>query len=450
MNAIGFCLTLILAMVILGGGRTKAALAIVCCMMFIPMSQQVSLAGFNVYSMRFLGFLLFLRVLARGEFSFSQMNTVDKLMLWMNFFGTLVFCIRSDGGQAYVIATSLDMLFGYFGFRGLFQDIEDFKPFLLAMVFPMFLLSGLVAVEFVTHHNALSIMGGLNFGWIRSGRLRCFGPFQNPDLLGTFGASFMPLYAGLSRDREHRNRCYTGIFLCLWLVFACNSGGPVSSLASAMIGWLLWRMRSNMKKVRNCILGLLVMVAILMKAPIWYIFARMSQVTGGDGWHRSYLIDVSVRHIELWWFWGMPLKDTADWFPYKLSTTGAADIANQYLVYGLRCGLGLIFLFVMMLTKAYKLLGLAMAEIRSRVEGVTTDEVILWAFGVLLIVHVVNWFGISYFDQSYMLFCLQFGALVSLSQAVLDNPPEPLPENETSSGNLGLNLQPVGEYEIIQ
>ena len=104
-----------------------------------------------------------------------------------------------------------------------------------------------------------------------------------------FAASFLPLYIGLACIIQERKRAVLGICLCLALVVAANSGGAASGAGVGLVCWGFWRFRTKMRKVRWGMAGMLVLLALVMKAPIGIL--RASAITGGDGWHRSYLFD---------------------------------------------------------------------------------------------------------------------------------------------------------------
>ena len=171
-----------------------------------------------------------------------------------------------------------------------------------------------------------------------------------------------------------------------------------------------------MRKVRWGIVGMIIALALMMKAPVWYILAHISSITGGDGWHRSYLIDVAYRHIGEWWFWGMPISETSDWFAYTLGTQNQADITNQFLSFGLIAGLPAMILFVFVLVRAYSGLGMKMAAVRNDQSGYGPTEFLLWGLGVVLLIHIIDWFGITYFDQMYMVWFMQLATISTLCE----------------------------------
>jgi len=116
---------------------------------------------------------------------------------------------------------------------------------------------------------------------------------------------------------------------------------------------------------------------------------------------------------------GMPTIDTVSWFPYTNGATGAADITNQYLVFGLAAGLVAIFLLVLILKRSFRDLGIALRILRARQNGNRDGEFIYWGLGVMLAVHAFNWFGISYFDQTYVLWFMQLAVIRNLSANVI-------------------------------
>jgi hypothetical protein len=162
-------------------------------------------------------------------------------------------------------------------------------------------------------------------------------------------------------------------------------------------------------------------MALVMKAPIWYLPAKASALSGGDGWHRSYLMDVAFKNADKWWVAGMSIHDTAGWFPYDLESTGGADITNQFLAFALTGGMISMILFIALLVLAFRQLGRAIRAV-SESHTPSSKEHLLWGLAVMLGAHVFNWFGITYFDQTYLIWFLQLAAITNLSQSVLEAP----------------------------
>jgi hypothetical protein len=428
MNAAGaLALSILLPVVALAPARW-AFLSIMTGVLFITQGQEVSVGGFHLFAMRFIELAAIGRVLLRRELKISTLNEIDRLVLTLYFYSTLVFLVRSSEEQAFAIGVAVDACFCYFSFRALITTVEDFKWFLRSFTLLLVAYAGLVIYENVTTTNLFASMGGFVLSadgtldvntWSRGGRLRSYGSFRHPSLLGTLGGSFLPLYIGLFFDRKERTISAVGIASCLAIVWASNSGGPASCVLVAMIGWLLWTNRTRMQLVRRGLVATVVLAALLMKAPVWYLLARFSALTGGDGWHRSYLLDTAFRNISDWWLAGMPTKDTANWFPYVNEATGGADVTNEYIVLGIRSGLGAMILLIVLLISSYKLLGKALAVLRTQPDSKVLER-LYWGIGVVLAVHTFNWFGISYFDQTYVIWFMHLAAIGSLSQAAID------------------------------
>jgi len=383
-------------------------------------------------------------VMARREFAFSNLNKLDRLFLLVYAYVTIVFLLRSNEGLAYQIGLAVDASFCYFIFRGLIADVDDFRWFLRAFVFLLIPYVAILAVEMRTTQNLFHDIGrALVEQDFRAGRLRCLGSFRHPALLGTLGGSFLPLYIALVMAKKDRKWGLIGIVLCAAIVFLSNSGGPVAAVAVGISGWTLWSMRTKMRLVRRWMLGLLVLAALVMEAPVWYLPARISDHlgVGGDSWHRSHLMEMAAQDIGKWWLWGMPVADTEGWFPYKLAATlGGSDITNQYLSLGVAGGLLSMILFIVLLVKCFKSLGGAMGIIRASPNQAET-EFMLWGLGVMLVVHIENWFAISYFDQTYVMWFMQLAAVVSIVSQISFQY-----NFENAKSRSFLSFQPVGQF----
>ena len=421
MNSFGASILIIVAIVVWAAPRRWVAIGLMAAVLYLPQAQQIEIGGLNLFGVRILGFVAFLRVMSRREFSFTQLNSIDSMVLVFYAYKAGVHLLRSTEEWGSVLGPALDACLCYLVFRGVIRNYEEFDWFLRGFLIVLAPFVTIVIVESFTGNNMLAVMGGRVAGlnWTRGNRVRCFGSFQHPSLLGTLGASFLPIYIAMIFDRVHRVFAIIGLGFCFAIIFASNSGGPLNMAATGAVAWFFWRMREKMREVRWCIVGMLVMLALVMEAPIWYLPARLGQITGGDGWHRSFLLDVSFQHFGEWWFSGMSLKDTKGWFPYDLEGTGGADITNQFIALGLGAGIGAIVLFIDLLVRAFSSLGKAMACIRLNWSLNRKSEFMLWGLGGTLVAHIANWQGISYFDQTYVIWCLQLAAISSLSDSLL-------------------------------
>lgn len=428
MNLPGALILVVLLFVVVTARRRWALIGVMAGVLYLTQGQELIILGFHLSAFRFIELAGFIRVMARREFSFSKLIGLDKILLLLYIYTTVVFFLRSNEGEAYQIGVAVDAFLCYFTFRGLVGGVGDFMWFLRVFLILLVPYVVLVLVESLTRSNPFAFMGGIEYAdWMREGRLRCQGSFRQPSLLGTLGAVFLPLYIGLAFDRAFRKCAVLGIGLCLLIVWASNSGGPLSCVGVGVVGWLFWRLRAKMRLVRYALAIGLFGLALVMKAPIWYLPARVSSITGGDGWHRSHLMDMAFQSLDRWWVAGMPIEDTRNWFPYLLPTTGAADITNQFVVFALAGGLGAMALFIALLVQAFRGVSRSLTAARARCHDSSAQEQLLWGVGVMLSVHIFNWLGISYFDQTYAIWFMQLAVISNLSEThILPNPIETL------------------------
>jgi hypothetical protein len=387
--------------------------------LYLTEQQAIDVFGINLTAIRFLEIAGLLRVIWRGEFPVGRLNPVDQAVLLVYGYTTLVFLIRSDAGHAQVLGWMVDSTFCYFIVRAWLKNADDLRWFLGAFVYVLAPYVALLFVEMQARDNPFAVLGSLTWNSeLRGGRIRCMGSFKHPSLLGTMGAAMLPLYIGLAFSSRSRTPALAGMALCLAVVWLSNSGGPLGAAAVGILGWLFWAARRWLFAVRLALLGMVAMLALVMQAPIWYLPARISLLTGGGGWHRSYLMDVAFSEFDKWWLAGMDMAETVGWFPYLVEVTGAADITNAYLDLGLKAGVMAMVLFVLLLARAFRRIGQAL-DLRNRSLGARREsDYLLWGSGCALLVHIFNWFGITYFDQIYVVWFMQLATVSALSQGL--------------------------------
>jgi hypothetical protein len=416
MSTLAFLILACLILVVLLAPRRWAILGVIAGVLYLTQEARLVLFGINVFAIRFLEIALLTRVYLRGEFTFRDLNGMDKALLMLYGYTTLVFVIREKNPAVSDIAMAMDPLLCYFGFRGLFAELDDLRWFLRSLVFLLLPFVALVALEMVTFRNQFSLVGQTSEQIVREGRVRCIGSFRQPITMGTFGVSFLPLYVGLALDKERRRQALAGIGLCASIVFLSNSGGPLNATAFGLVAWLCWGMRERMYVVRRLTVGLVIVLGLVMKAPIWYLPAKLSDLTGGGGWHRSYLLDMAIKNLGKWWLAGMAIIETKDWMPYTLAVSGGADITNQYLAFGLTAGLGAVALFITLLVRSFKVVGQSLRVAHARFPTTPEDEYLIWGLGATLLAHVSNFFGVCYFDQVYVVWFMLLAIISGLTK----------------------------------
>jgi hypothetical protein len=273
-------------------------------------------------------------------------------------------------------------------------------------------------IEKFTARNFFSVFGGVpEITMIREVSLRCQGPFRHPILAGTFGATLMPFFAGLwVKEEVKKSFVIIGILSSTVITFASASSGPALAYIFGIIGFLIWPLRRRMRVIRWGIVSALIALHLFMKDPVWHIIARVSELTGGAGWWRSYLIDQAIRYLNEWWLVGTTY--TAHWMPMPLpSDPNHSDITNQYIYEGVSGGLVKLILFVAIIVHCFRAIGFSLQTMK---EMPFSKRILIWSMGVSLVVHVASYFSVVYFDQMIVFWYLLLAMIAVLPRLTKD------------------------------
>jgi len=402
-----------LVMVLLFAPRRWALLAMIAGVFFLTQGHFIDMGGLSLTPIRFLEIAGFARVLLRRELSRWRPNVVDGLLLLVYTYSAIVWSLRAHTFGFFQLASAIDPVLCYFIFRGLLKDLGELRWFLRAFLLLLVPFTALVLVERVTGQSPFVVVGAASEIYFREGKARCQGTFRHAILMGSVAASFFALYGGLWLGAWRRKEAMLGAVLCAALVVMSNSGGPLTSLLAALLGVAAWKLRGRMSLIRRVVTVLLLFLIVFMKAPIWYLPFKISEVVGGGGFHRGMLMEQAWNDMGRWWLVGMDSQDTARWFPYVLAAVQGADVTNEFLMFGLRAGLAALVLLIALLTKAFGRLGDTLRQARLSPSMTSADEGALWGLGVALFVHAVSWLGVGYFDQSYVIWILHIAAIAA-------------------------------------
>jgi len=393
MNPIGAILTLFASLTVLLAPRRVAVIGVFAAICYITQGQMLNVGGFHFHAIRIVLLAGFIRIIVRGELAKLKLSNIDWGVIAYTFFTLVVVGLRTGVWQE-PVGISYNILLSYFVFRCFITGWDDFQELLPRLALLIVPLALCMVWESLTGHNVFSFMGGQIADWEREGRYRCVGSFRGPHTAGTFGATLMPLFVSLFFiNLQRRAAAVAGFIAATAITYTSNSSGPLLAYLSCVVGLGFWPLRHRMKSVRMGIVAFLIVMGFSMKAPIWYIFSKISDITGGDGWHRSYLMEQCFKHFSDWWFAGT--DNTAAWAATQMSW-GGADITNQYVSCASNAGLGCLVLFILILVRCFRGLGLALVlarDISPQTEG------LLWCAGCALFGHMVNLFSVTYFDQ---------------------------------------------------
>ena len=175
MSAAGAAILLVLILVVLAGTRLQALVGLSCGVFFLSEMQQVSVAGINLFAMRFLVSAAFLRVLARGEVSPRTFNGLDWALISLHVYSALVFFCRETDGAASALAVAADAGLCYVACRGLLRSPADFVEYLRVLIFLLAPLVLMLAFERITGRRRWPLCPPASRGSSRGAESRCMG-----------------------------------------------------------------------------------------------------------------------------------------------------------------------------------------------------------------------------------------------------------------------------------
>jgi hypothetical protein len=420
LNEIGLFIIIVLNLLIILLPRRYAFLPLFFAICYLTNGQNIIISNVNIYPVRaliisgFVGLIFRYDIpIFRWDKASLRINHIDALVVSWAILGFLIYLIREPNMTVliYRIGYVFDVLGLYFLCRCLIRDLDDIRTVTVFASICIVPLAIFMLAESLLKINAYAILGGVNeVSMTRDGYIRSQGPFRHPILAGSFGAALIPLFVAIWWKKNGKFFSGLGFIFATLIVMTTMSSGPLLSYAGALIGLSLWPIRDHLGKVRWLIVLSLILLQVVMSAPFYYIIDRISQVTGGSGWYRSYLIHQAINRFGEWWLIGT--TDTSGWMPFAIPGRAAfADITNQYIAEGLNGGLITMILFILIIVYCFKSIG---KEIQSTVTDYFPDKILMWGLGVSLAVHVISFFSVGYFDQIIVIWYFTLASISSL------------------------------------
>lgn len=383
---------------------------------YMTLGQALIIGGLHFYLIRILIFFGLIRLFLKKEVFTIKFNVIDKFLIAWLIVSSFLFVLFS--GTSVNLTERLGGIYNTLGIylliRASIRDFDDIVHTVKMLGIIIIPLALLFAIEYSTGKNPFFVFGGVpEYTAIREGRLRCQGPFRHPILAGTFGATALPLFIGLWVQTPHRRFLALGAILSATIiVVTSSSSGPVLAYVTSIVGLFCWYFRSKMRAVRWGIVVLLTVLHLYMKAPVWFLISRISDLVGGGGWYRSALIDAAITHIDEWWLIGT--RYTAHWMPTGLAIDpNMTDIVNQFIAQGVNGGLLTMMLFIWLIVKCFKTTGSA---VRDETSFTSPERFMIWSLGCTVLGHVASFFSVSYFDQIIIFWYLIIGMIAALVQ----------------------------------
>lgn len=398
--------------------RRKHVLAPVLLLAFlVPLGQQFVLGGVHIMVLR----VVILTGLVRMMFSKpDKLDSLDKLFLLWAFIRAAAFLLLFSEMAALINQFGFlwDTIGGFFLLRFLVQSEEDVQQLIRTLAFIAIILASCMLYERFGNINIFGYLGGVAIvPTVREGSLRAQGPFAHALLAGTFGATLLPFFIWLLTTRQSRILATSGMAASTIITLLSASSSPIMAYAAAVFAMCLWPLRNYLQIFRWGFVIVLAALALVMKAPIWFLIARIDLIGGSSGYHRAMLIDQFIRHFGDWWLLGTNANGTWGWDLW--------DTCNQYVTEGESGGLAALSCFVAMISVAFVRLGRA----RRMQSGNFPREWFFWSLGAALFAHVVAFWGIAYFDQTRVLWFAMLATVIAATSPVMAR--ENVEESET-------------------
>ena len=380
----------------------------------VPMGQQLYLGGMHWMVLRIVILFGCLRlclekIKAKGGLFPNGLNGIDKAFIVWAFYAGLapILLFRTSGAVPFQMAFWLQAFGGYFLLRFGIQDVEDVaraaKTFALLVLF----LSPCMAYERMGGINVFGYLGGCSmYPEVRGGVVRAQAVFGHSITAGCFAATLVPLFFWLWKSRRARGFAALGMVGSTMMVICSASSTPVFAYAGAVGALFLWPIRRLMRPVRWGIAFVILGLSLVMKAPVWFLIARVNVTGVSDTYHRAMLVDTFIRHFKDWWLIGTDQTGSWGWDMF--------DLSNQFVAAGERGGMICLVAFIAVISLGFSRLG----KMRRLVAGDKKQEWFCWSLGAAMFAHILAYFGVNYFDQT-VIWWFAFLSMISAATAGL-------------------------------
>jgi hypothetical protein len=413
MSPISLCFTMCLGLLTIILPRKFAIVPIILSACYMTLGQRVVVISLHFTIFRIMILFGWIRLIGRREVYSIKLNLVDKTVVWWIALSILTGTLLDPTLQRFInrLGFAYNAFGSYFLFRFLIRDFKEICRLLRLLAVLIVPLAIAMLIEKSTGRNVFSVFGVVpEITMVREGHLRCQGPFAHPILAGTFGATLIPLFGGLwFMGRRSRLIAAIGFLSATTIALTPASSGPAMSYIFGILALFLWPLRRRMRLIRWSVVFGLISLHLVMKAPVWYLIARLSDLIGGTGWYRSYLIDRAIFHFSEWWLFGTTY--TAHWIKYGASTNpNMVDITNQFILEGVEGGLLKMALFIGIIVVCFRAIGRTLSRMSNQP---ISAKITLWSMGSALFAHVVSFMSVSYFDQMIVFWFLLL-AMISI------------------------------------
>lgn len=376
----------------------------------MPYGQVLMIGPAHLHVSRIMLVIAWVRVIGSGKVRLSKfkLNSIDYvLVLWAVSYSAAYVVLYQDSAA---LINRLGFLFNtfsvYFLVRLTYQGTEDLNRAIYALGVVCMVSAIFMINEQISGRNVFSVFGGVpEQALIRGDRIRSQGPFAHALLAGTCGAMLLPLFVGLRQSGASKVLATLSMLAATVMVITSASSTPILVYVVSLCCLCCWPFRRWMRPFRWTLMGVLIVLHLIMKAPVWSLIGRLDLTGSSSGYHRYRLIDLTINNFGDWWLCGM--RDTSIW------GWDMGDTANQFVEVAVTGGVFTLILFVALIGYAFQSIG----RVRNASEHDPAVARQFWAMGVCLLANVVGFFGITYFDQTMIVWLLILALIASVSAA---------------------------------
>ena len=377
---------------------------IIIAMCFLPADKSIKIGSLDFQALRIIALVSLLKILSSPPQNKLIYNTIDKLFISYNLFGSIIYIISSTytfNAFLYKGGVFIDSILLYIVFKHCIQSKETMllicKTFSLCII----VLLPFAFFEFFTATNLFAFLGRSSIAF-RDGEVRVACTFSHSILFGSFAAALFPVLWAYYMIKKSFLKLIP-LIGCIFIIYACSSSGPIIACAAGVcfLSFFKWKQQSNL--LSKLIFLISIFIHFAREKPIWhFIYVRISIKGSSTGWHRYILTEAAVDEFWSWWLLGFGDRDPGWHLKYWPRTHAKfTDITNHYILEGVRGGFFTMIIFVTLCYKTIKTLGTI-----SILEETKEDQWLWWGFTVMMIVHCVTFLSVAYFGQITMLLYL--------------------------------------------
>ena len=391
--------------------RDKLLLVILCFFLLIPGGLQFYIGGVHFYFSRIIVLVSLIKVISTREagkgINFTGgWNKIDRSFLTYMVLRVIAFSILYKNSSAIInqVALFLDTVGAYFIWRTLIVDTGDIERVVkcLALVFIVFAIT--MIVESRKMFNVFGYINGFFIPELRNGSPRASASFAHSLTAGITGAGLFPVFFFLWFKGRQKIIAVLGVVAAAIMVVATHTSGSLLAYIAGIGAMLLWPLRNSMRLLRWGLVVVLVLLHFAMKAPVWFLIAKIDLTGSSSSYHRANLIDQFIRHFWDWWLIGTPDMHNWGWFLW--------DVQDQYVSVGVNGGLASLIFFIAMIVHGFSYIGKSIRNTDN-----IQEQHSIWALGAALFAYVVGLIGVNLFDQSMTLYLLLF-AIISTAFSI--------------------------------